>query len=173
MNIHVKELATEARESMEFTDNWTNTPNEVWQIRLRGEKLFHLDKQIQEYIAATPIWHKQKCIDQSEFYKLALNSMNKEMKNSTIQTRHWTVKREAGIVEFQRKQKDRCPFCGHTEMVKHVYKCQDIKVLDGWEQCIWLLEKEMTEYQTDIIKIIEQLCSGLRSRQSENIMEDG
>jgi ribonuclease HI len=183
INIHVDELATEANESMDFTDTWTNIPNEVWQIRLQGKKLFkHIDRQIREYITEPPIkefWHKRKRIERSEFDQVAWNSMDKVMRNSTIQTRHWTVKRAAGdcganAIMFQRKQKDfaNCPFCGQPETVEHVYKCQHNTVSEVWERCIWLLEKEMIEYQTDP-NIIKQLCSGLRSWQTNNRMEDG
>jgi hypothetical protein len=86
---------------------------------------------------------------------------------SSISTRHWITKRAArecgaNAIMFQQKQRpnDNCPFCGESESVLHVYKCQDPKVKDVWRKCTYELETDLQHQQTDP-DLILQLCQGL------------
>jgi hypothetical protein len=99
------------------------------------------------------------------------------MKSSTIQTRHWIIKRAAQdcranaiLMRRKRRDNDKCPLCGQSETVLHVYKCQDKRVKNVWEQCIYELEQVMIENNTDP-EIRTQLCQGLVSWQSDSLKE--
>jgi hypothetical protein len=157
--------------------------HESWQIIIHGNiKVYkNIETNLREYITTPPIkdlWDRHNRIEKNAFDKVAWLPLQKVMKSSTIQTRHWIVKRAAGdcgtnAVLFRRKKRedDKCPFCGQTENTAHVYKCKDPKVSDVWEKSIYNLEREMMEYQTDP-EIVHQLSRGLLAWKSESLLVD-
>jgi hypothetical protein len=104
--------------------------------------------------------------------------LQKVSKTSSIQTRHWIIKRAArdcgaNAVLFKRRQRhdDRCTMCSEPETVLHVYQCQSEGHQREWDRCIQELRKELIEHLTDPT-IVEQLCQGLNLWQKGELVGD-
>jgi actin-related protein len=105
---------------------------EKWQILYGDDKITdRLEQQIREIAHFEPIrnyWAKKELIQYNTFEVVNWTAIERAMKQSTTQTKHWIIKRAArncgaNAVLCQRRQRkdDKCPFCGESETVMHVY----------------------------------------------------
>jgi hypothetical protein len=119
----------------------------------------NVEQNLREYIHAQPIqecWIKKGKIAPDKFELVEWHAIEKEMKSSTLQVRHWIVKRAAqdcgaNAILFKRRQRlnDECPFCKQPETVKHVYKCQHAEVDERWKICLNEFKEALEMERTD------------------------
>jgi hypothetical protein len=181
LNIEVDKLANQARENADSSTLISyGLQEEQWVLEVEGTKVVKdIDNKLREYIRFPNIaekWIKSDRISREGIDKVAWEILHQTMKTSTNQTRHWITKRAAkdcgtNEVLFKRKQRgdDKCPFCGNTETVLHVYQCQHDEVKNVWGKSIYDMEIALIEQQTDP-EIIRQLISGLLQWQKGNVM---
>jgi hypothetical protein len=177
LNIEADHLAEEAHLAMPQDYEFSKRlQHEKWALEIEGNKVVRqVDDTIREHIYQPSIkefWHRKARVSVEGFEQVIWSSMKKAMQTSSVQTRHWIVKRAAqdcgtNAIMFQRKQRayDTCPFCTESESVLHVYRCQAQEVKELWRKSIYELEQELIKYQTDP-EIVSQLCQGLLQWQN-------
>jgi hypothetical protein len=157
-------------------------PHEKWQIHGNDGKIIKdLPQMLHDHCsrkAVSDTWHRYKRVDSNFFDTVDWTAMAQAMKEATIQERHWISKRAArdcgsNYVRMKRKEKltDDCPFCGQSETVVHVMKCQSIEQQQVWSHEIFEFSKWLEKYPTDPT-IIHSLIQGLehwRASLSEEI----
>jgi hypothetical protein len=95
---------------------------ETWHLLVKNQKI---TANVEKQAHLEPIrkfWHRKDRVQENAFTTVNW---------SHYQTKHWITKRAArnygaNAVLFQRNQRkvDRCPFCGESETVVHVYNCK-------------------------------------------------
>ena len=121
---------------------------EIWQLSVGGEKIYKsVEAAVHKFGGVNTIplvWHKYYRIQEDWFTEVNWEAMEQAMNTSAVPIRHWIIikrcARDCGVnvILHQRKEKDhdKCPFCGETETVEHIYLCPNNKVQEVWEKAV-------------------------------------
>jgi hypothetical protein len=146
---------------------------EQWHLRIENHKVVkNIESTLHEFISKQEIkqyWDRKGRVSANYFEQVSWSAIEKAMKFSNIQTKHWITKRAAGdcganaiLFRRQQRQDDKCPFCGEQETVLHVYQCNQEFVQQKWDVLMKKFKTELKEVRTSPI-IIDQLCLGLHT----------
>jgi hypothetical protein len=146
---------------------------EKWHILDGGEKITKNTSKFLFDHCTVPqvrdILHRYKRVNAEGFHLVDWKSLERAMKESTIQQRHWISKRAArdcgcNYIRFKRKERkdDGCPFCGARETVVHVLTCPSAEPTQVWEKSLTELKCWMEQQGTDP-SITHSLLLGLQT----------
>ncbi len=159
LNNMMDELAGKARESNDLPapPHSIHLGWEKWQLHLSNVKITKDSAKLLYDHCSQPdakdTWHRYKRVDMNSFDFVNWDVLERAMKESTIQQRHWISKRAArdcgcNYVRFKRKERndDGCPFCGESETVIHILTCPSVNPTQVWDKPLdefrlWLMDQ--------------------------------
>ena len=175
LNIEVDDRADRAMDLWESQvqqhESYDKLEGEEWQLYAMQRKIYKdLDITIRDHTSNPKIketWSNNGRVQQEWFNEVNWRAMDKAMKASSNNTKHWIIKRSARdcgahavLMRRRERDNDQCPFCGLSESVEHVYQCQDERVKTVWEVQLQEFETFLLHSGTDP-DIREQLIEGI------------